>query len=242
MDAKGLYVKVRSDKKLLAIIVIAILLVASMGAASMLLDSDVKKDDYVLRANIETDKMEVKVYDEVTFSANGSEGDIVAYLWDFGEGDVVRGVNVTRWFPVSRYYNIYLSVTDSKGEQDITMVNITVLNYNEANSITGPFLDSTARRGPSFDGTYLIINGGVTRPTLYVNWTADTELAVLSINAYLPADYYSETVVCAGNSLEVRLVYEDLELNIGDEYWADMYIECTRGYVTNYVLEMAVVY
>ena len=242
MDAKGLYVKVRSDTKLLAIIVIAILLIASMGAASMLLDSDVKKDDYVLRANIETDKMLVKVFDEVTFFANGSEGDIVAYLWDFGEGDVERGINTTRWFPASRYYNIYLTITDSMGEQDITVVNITVLNYNEEISTTGPFLDSTARRGPSYDGTYLTIYGGVTSCTVYVNWTADTELAVLSINAYLPNDYYSETVVCTGNSLEVRLVYENVELDVGDDYWADMYIECTRGYVVNYVMEMAVVY
>lgn len=242
MNLKGLYVKVRSDTKLLAIIVLAVLLIVSMGAASMLLDPGVEKDDYVLQANIETDKMEVKVNDEVTFSANGSEGDIVAYLWDFGEGDVVRGVNTTRWFPESRYYNIYLTVTDSMGEQDITMVNITVLNYNEETSTTGLFLDSTARRGPSTDGDYLIIYGGVTRPTVYVNWTADTEMAVLSINAWLPTDYYSETVVCAGNSLEVRLVYEDIELDVGDYYYTDISIECMRGYVTNYVLEIAVVY
>ena len=242
MDAKGLYVKVRSDTKLLAIIVIAVLLIASIGAASMLFDSEVKMDDYGLRANIETDKMVVKVFEEVTFSANGSEGDIVAYLWDFGEGDVERGINTTRWFPVARYYNIYLTITDSIGEQDITMVNITVLNNNEETSTTGPFLDSTARRGPSNDGTYLTIYGGVTRPTVYVNWTADTELAVLSIYAWLPTDNFSETVFCTGNSLEVRLVYEDIELDVGDDYWAGMQIECTRGYVVNYVMEMAVVY
>ena len=239
---KGLYVKVRSNTKLLAIIVIAIMLMATMGAASMLLEPDEKKDEYVLRADIETDQMVVKVYDEVTFSANGSEGEIVSYLWDFGEGDVVRGVTATREFPESRYYNIYLTVTDSKGDQDISKVNITVLNYDEETSTTGPVLDSTARRGPSYDYAYLVIYGGVTRPTVYVNWTADTECAMISINAWLPVDSYSETVVCAGDGLEVRLVYEDIELEMGDDYWIDISIECMRGYVANYVMEIAVVY
>lgn len=240
MDEKGLLFKLRSNLKLVAVIVVCLIVVASVGAVLVLWGSAPEEEEYVLKADISTDKTRTYVYEEVTFSANGSLGDIVAYLWDLGEGDIVRDISVTRMFPTSRHYNVYLTITDSKGEQDIAMVNISVFNTNDETETTGAFLDSSARRGPSYDYADLNVYGGLTRPTLYINWTGVTECALIHVSAWIPGDYYSETIVCAGEGLEVRLVFEDLELD--EMSWADMYIECERGYITDYCLQMAVVY
>ncbi|NIS12333.1 MAG: hypothetical protein GWN97_10560, partial [Thermoplasmata archaeon] len=126
------------------------------------------------------------------------------------------------------------------GDRDITMVNVSIYNENEAYETTGLFLDSAARRGPSTDGLYMNVYGGITRPTVFVNFTGVTECAVLELDAYIGPEYYSETVLCAGNDLDVRLVFEDLEIEGYD--WADMYIRCDRGYITDYCLQMSIVY
>lgn len=241
MDPRQLPSRLRSNPRLVVIAVICLVLVASVGAASVFwAGGDEDGDDRPLDAVIWTDASSAHVHEDITFSANGSSGDIVLCMWDFGEGDVVLGMNATRAFPASRYYNVYLTVTDTEGDVDIAMVNISVHNRNDQVEETGLFLDSTARRGPSHDWADLDIHGGLTRPTVYVNFTGTTECAVLYLSAYLPDQYYSDTVVCAGNDLDVRLVFEDVEME-GD-HWADMYIECERGYITDYCLQMAVVY
>ena len=240
MDVRNIVPKLRGNLKLMLVIVVCIIIATSIGAASVFMRSTEEERPYVLQAAITTDRTNVNVWEEVVFTANGSRGDIVSYLWDFGDGDVARGVEAVRSFPASAYYNIYLTVTDSKGGQDITMVNISVFNVNDETEATGAFLDSSVRRGPSSDGAYLSIYGGLTRPTVYVNFTGSTECAMLYLDVYLPDNYYSDTVVCAGDDLDVRLVFEDLELE--EEYWADMYIQCARGYVIDYCLQMSVVY
>ncbi len=238
---KGSFSKLGSNVRLLAFIVIFIVVVASIGSVGLMLRKEPEEKDYVLEAVITCNTTTTYVWEEILFDASETKGDIVLYLWDFGDGDTTRGVNATRAFEESRYYNVYLTVTDSKGDQDITMVNISIFNRNTRNERTGLFLDSSARRGPSSDWTYLIMYGGLTRPTLYANWTATTECAYLQLSVYHPDGYYSDNIICMGEDLEVRLVFEDIEFDRG-EYFVDMNLRCERGYIMNYQMELGVVY
>ena len=128
MDIRGLPSKLRSNLRLVAVVVACLVIVASVAAASAFWAGEDDGEDYVLDAVISTDATSAYVYEDITFSANGSSGDVVLCMWDFGEGDVVLGMNATRAFPASRYYNVYLTVTDTEGDVDIDMVNISVFN------------------------------------------------------------------------------------------------------------------
>ncbi|WP_116772097.1 PKD domain-containing protein [Maribacter litoralis] len=58
---------------------------------------------------------------EIQFTGNTStddKNDIVAYLWDFGNGDTTTDVNPNYEFLVGGVYNVSLTVTDGDGFQD----------------------------------------------------------------------------------------------------------------------------
>jgi PKD repeat protein len=59
-----------------------------------------------------------KEEDEVLFDASSStdsDGQIVSYRWDFGDGETGYGVRTTHSFVVARAYQVVLTVTDNQG-------------------------------------------------------------------------------------------------------------------------------
>ncbi|OAQ20908.1 PKD domain-containing protein [Thermosulfurimonas dismutans] len=61
------------------------------------------------------------VDEEVTFSAGDSydpDGQIVSYLWDFGDGNTAEGVRVKHRFTVPGNYTVTLTVTDNESLED----------------------------------------------------------------------------------------------------------------------------
>lgn len=57
--------------------------------------------------------------DTVTFDASGSydaNGEITSYTWDFGDGAIGSGVEVTHTYAQEGYFVITLTVTDDEGE------------------------------------------------------------------------------------------------------------------------------
>lgn len=53
--------------------------------------------------------------DVITFSAEGSRGDIAAYRWDFGDGQTGNGTEVDHVFEDGGWYNVTLEVVDGSG-------------------------------------------------------------------------------------------------------------------------------
>lgn len=51
----------------------------------------------------------------VSFDASGSQGDIVSYKWDFGNGKIGTGQHISHTYSVPGVYVITLTVTDSTG-------------------------------------------------------------------------------------------------------------------------------
>jgi PKD repeat protein len=73
---------------------------------------------------------------DITFSASGSsdsDGNLVKYLWYFGDGKVGEGANVTHSYAdgspsPGKYYNITLVVTDEDGGAGSTTISIRIYN------------------------------------------------------------------------------------------------------------------
>lgn len=73
----------------------------------------------------------VYVNQSVSFSATGSndpDGTIIAYEWDFGDGEGATGFTVNHVFRNPGTYTVKLTVTDDKGAQAIDTAVITVLS------------------------------------------------------------------------------------------------------------------
>jgi len=72
-----------------------------------------------------------KVNEVVTFDASASsdsDGSIVSYKWDFGDGNVttVSGATITHAYAASQSYTVTLTVTDNDGFTDVQTANVPV--------------------------------------------------------------------------------------------------------------------
>ena len=71
--------------------------------------------------------LHLQVNDTITFDASGSsdtDGTIVSYLWNFGDGDTSTSQNPTHAYDQEGAYTITLTVTDNDGLTDNTTVSI----------------------------------------------------------------------------------------------------------------------
>ncbi len=67
-----------------------------------------------------------QVGDLLTFSGSDSQGDIVRYFWNFGDGNTAEGVQVSYVYQQPGVYPVTLTVTDRNGLQSNTTLNVTI--------------------------------------------------------------------------------------------------------------------
>ena len=67
-----------------------------------------------------------KVGEQVLFSADGSQGEIISYEWTFSDGKVGRGQNYRRTFARAGTYRAILTVTDNQ-KRKATGMTVTVI-------------------------------------------------------------------------------------------------------------------
>ena len=67
-----------------------------------------------------------QVGEMLTFSGADSQGDIVRYLWDFGDGGTAEGIQVSHVFQQPGIYSVTLTVTDRNGLTNSTVLNVTI--------------------------------------------------------------------------------------------------------------------
>jgi PKD repeat protein len=80
-------------------------------------------------AIMSTSSTEINEGETVSFSAEASsdqDGDIVSYVWDFGDGSAGEGVNVEHVYSQSGHYTVTLTVTDNDGLSGNNRVEIAV--------------------------------------------------------------------------------------------------------------------
>lgn len=130
-------------KKLVIGIIIAIIVIGGIAAAIATdvidLDDDKDKKEEVeeepetVVAVIKANLTSVKVYDNITFDASGSQGNITTYIWDFGDNN--KGDNVTEIHSYSNggRYLVNLTVMSDSGATNSTTIYIGVTYHQEEN-------------------------------------------------------------------------------------------------------------
>ncbi len=87
-------------------------------------------------------------------SSSDSDGTVVTYAWDFGDGTTASGVTTNHTFAAAKIYNVTLTVTDDGGMQGSVVVAVDASSVStQGNSVfaSGPHM--------SVNGTYIPISG-----------------------------------------------------------------------------------
>lgn len=133
----------------------------------------------------------LRVNTNVTFDGSNSEGNIVMYEWDFGDGSPVEnGYNlkiINHKYIEEKSYILSLKVTDNKGISNIKSVNIQVVpifssdliysDYNVSNAILMIYDSQAAINSP-----LIYLNGGIKGINFEINPSK-------TMIAYLTYDY-----------------------------------------------------
>jgi len=82
----------------------------------------------------------------VNFDASASEGDIAEYSWEFDDGNVAQGVEVSHTYEAPGAYTARLTVEDDHGRQDTTTRRITVREPGDVVPLKASF---TVDRNPA---------------------------------------------------------------------------------------------
>jgi uncharacterized repeat protein (TIGR03806 family) len=94
---------------------------------------------------------------EVFFTGDQSTDDsgIVAYFWDFGDGESSADTNPSHTFIADGSYSISLTVSDAEGVEDTAILEITVITENEPSEETS--FEFILTPNPSTDAVQLVM-------------------------------------------------------------------------------------
>lgn len=120
---------------------------------------------YLLEADIEVNPDSVEVGNSVQFN-NNSSGDVLSYLWDFGDGNTSELENPNYDFPAIGDYLVTLTVSDQYFSDDY-QINYTVYGLPEIEISTQDI---------EFDNTYW---GVTTEPQILTIYSVRTESVVI---------------------------------------------------------------
>jgi hypothetical protein len=104
-----------------AFLVLALLIFAVLGST---LGGEGPDQGPSLKAVATAGSQMVRTNDEVTFTGEGSIGNIETYEWDFGDGTIETGMDVVHAFEDGGVHNVTLNVSTPKGasSQDVVQV------------------------------------------------------------------------------------------------------------------------
>ena len=207
----NLIVKGKNKKAIMAAISIVLLLV--FAATAMSLKSE---DGSSVTAVADVDKGIARTGELLSFTAEGSEGDIEAYIWDFGNGDSSEEMNPSITYLSAGWYNVTLVVTGGNGDSDKTVIIIGIqmedlsrnrVIYRRINYIGGRTGSSEiADIGPNVGNPRIEVQFSLT--TAY----GDFEL-VLNVGIDLDiTNLYYETFSSNGEDVERHIIIESTEI------------------------------
>ncbi|MBI4651111.1 S8 family serine peptidase [Candidatus Desantisbacteria bacterium] len=110
---------------------------------------------------------EVMIKESVSFNGSLSsdiDGNIISYSWNFGDGKIGDGKNVTHEYNIYGIYTVTLTVTDDEGATAIDSVEVKIINYTVTpDSGKSNSLITITKTGDNFDSSYKIYigNGGL---------------------------------------------------------------------------------
>jgi peptide/nickel transport system substrate-binding protein len=128
----------------------------------------VEKKNTAPEAVIKTDKSEANIGETITFDGSNSsdiDGEIVKYLWTFGDGTNATGKVVTHSYSKSGVFSVTLNVTDDDGAHGTNSTKISVLS-KDVKFIATPDRPYEKEK-VTFDATVSVDSGNLTK----FNWT-----------------------------------------------------------------------
>ena len=90
--------------------------------------------------------IEPQINDTITFDASSSsdtDGTIITYVWDFGDGETSSNKNPTHTYRQEGSYTVTLTVTDDDGLTDTTTINISNVDIPEFSSYISMLISLT---------------------------------------------------------------------------------------------------
>ncbi len=139
----------------------------------------------------------------VTFDASGSndsDGNIIAYTWDFGDGNASAGQAVSHTYLAAGSYTVTLTVSDDDGADDTKSASISVIAANTAPHVdAGPDMSLELPAGAQLNGE--ISDDGLPNPPQAItsSWSqlsgpgsvvfADTSLPDSDVSFSAEGDY-----------------------------------------------------
>ncbi|WP_114752532.1 PKD domain-containing protein [Pleomorphovibrio marinus] len=136
---------------------------------------------------------------QVQFTGSNSEGDIVSYEWEFGDGTTSTEANPTHIYPTAGTYTVKLKVSSAQGFEDISIFSIEVFeSINPANFAM--YLNTGSAANTVYEGKEYV--GDLSTPATYFNQT----------NTFTDPDLSSELLLQSSRTVPNRtsesLVYE----------------------------------
>jgi len=133
----------------------------------------------------------------VDFSASRShdaDGEIVQYLWDFGEGAKVFGPDARHAFALERTYPVRLTVTDDRGQTNTTVLLLEVRDLPPVAKASADRKLLFAGGNVMFDGTASVDADGSVTSYLWDLGDGASSTAALASHAYPKAGEYMVTL------------------------------------------------
>lgn len=81
------------------------------------------------KINIEISMIEALVNQEIDFSSQNSQGQIISYFWDFGDGEVSTEANPSHSFEIAWKYDVKLRIVFQNNNSLESQVEINIKDF-----------------------------------------------------------------------------------------------------------------
>ncbi len=155
---------------------------------------------------------ERKEGEAIEFSASGSsdpDGDSLTYVWNFGDGTLVRGENVTHIFPDDGDYDVTLTVVDPFGGISEATETLSIANVTPTVTILPDGLPSEAAE---YSIEVTLIDPGADATSATIDWGDGTQNVVTS------SGQYSHVYTTGGTQQLFRVLLEDEDGTYGEAF------------------------
>lgn len=154
-----------------------------------------------------------KASDEVHFTdaSNDRDGQLKAWKWEFGDGNVSQEQNPVHRFEQAGEFTVHLLVTDDQGLQGQAVKKVTVLPQVAAflDSFDSPAEDP---RGLAFDGRYLWLSDALSLKLFKVDPATGEAVRSFNVDWQLPEDVaWDGTSIWAVDNGDLKLLQIDPE-------------------------------
>lgn len=139
---------VQGRRKSVVILIVIIVIISIVGYS---ITSSMNKQGEQVIAVAQADRTIVRTDELVTFSSDGSEGDIHKVEWNFSEGNTTDELNPSHAFEFPGWYNVTLTVKGDSGGKSSSSITIGVQHQdNEASRVVdrSVHIRRSSRSGP----------------------------------------------------------------------------------------------